>query len=151
MKPKPKKHFWYERGRAQAAGKKWYFTGRPCRHHHVAERQVSNRTCGACLRRSDGQPKKPVYHPVLLASWIDPNSTDPRRVEHALRIIMKRTARWVQYQGAAQFAHRHGIRRGQHVDGLARVNLPEDFYGTDGLPLTGRQYLLGPWFVDDGA
>lgn len=34
---------------ADAAGAKWYFTGKPCKNGHVAPRAVSNRCCKTCL------------------------------------------------------------------------------------------------------
>ena len=36
---------------ARESGHKWYFTGKPCKHGHVARRQVSNRTCEACAHQ----------------------------------------------------------------------------------------------------
>jgi len=36
------------RAEARARGLKQYFTGRPCKHGHVAPRQVVNSTCTAC-------------------------------------------------------------------------------------------------------
>jgi hypothetical protein len=38
------------RAEAKAKGLKRYFTGKPCKHGHVAERQVSNATCVECER-----------------------------------------------------------------------------------------------------
>lgn len=35
---------------ARAKGLKRYFTGKPCKHGHVALRNVANKTCMACLR-----------------------------------------------------------------------------------------------------
>jgi hypothetical protein len=133
--------------KARAAGKKWYFTGRPCRHLHVTLRQTANRTCGACLRRSDGQPKQPAYLPELLSSWIDPKSNDPRRVENALRIIMKRVQRWQQYGRAAETSRAMGLRRGQSE----YVKVPDDFYSADGVALTARGYIVGPWHAPAGS
>jgi HrpA-like RNA helicase len=37
------------RAQAKEQGIKRYYTGKPCKHGHVAERQVSNHTCIACL------------------------------------------------------------------------------------------------------
>lgn len=37
-----------KRSDAIACGAKWYFTGKPCKHGHVAKRQVSNKSCWAC-------------------------------------------------------------------------------------------------------
>lgn len=36
------------RAAAIAAGLKWYFTGKPCKHGHVAQRQVSSKGCSEC-------------------------------------------------------------------------------------------------------
>ena len=38
------------RAEAKALGLKHYFTGAPCRHGHVAKRQVSSRVCMECAR-----------------------------------------------------------------------------------------------------
>jgi len=38
------------RAEAKAKGLKRYFTGKPCKHGHVAERQVYNATCVVCER-----------------------------------------------------------------------------------------------------
>jgi hypothetical protein len=38
------------RDEAKALGLKHYFTGAPCRHGHVAKRQVSSRVCMECAR-----------------------------------------------------------------------------------------------------
>lgn len=39
-----------KRAAAQASGLKRYFTGKPCKHGHVAERQVSDKQCLDCKR-----------------------------------------------------------------------------------------------------
>jgi hypothetical protein len=38
---------------AKALGRKRYFTGKPCKHGHVAERQVPNGNCCECKRAYD--------------------------------------------------------------------------------------------------
>ena len=38
------------RTEAKAKGLRFYFTGKPCKHGHVAERQVFNATCVECER-----------------------------------------------------------------------------------------------------
>jgi 5-methylcytosine-specific restriction endonuclease McrA len=43
---------------ALAAGSTRYFTGKPCKHGHVAERLVSNRSCCECLKLA----KRRAYH-----------------------------------------------------------------------------------------
>ena len=39
-----------ERAEAKAKGLRFYFTGKPCKHGHVAEREVLNATCVECER-----------------------------------------------------------------------------------------------------
>jgi hypothetical protein len=38
------------RAEAKALGLKRYFTGKPCKHGHVCERYVDNKTCARCIR-----------------------------------------------------------------------------------------------------
>ena len=38
------------RAEAKAKGLRFYFTGKPCKHGHVAERVVLNATCVECER-----------------------------------------------------------------------------------------------------
>lgn len=47
------------RRQAIEAGEKFYFTGRPCRHGHIAARYVS---CGACLPCHQGIEYSAEYH-----------------------------------------------------------------------------------------
>ncbi|MDB1108077.1 hypothetical protein [Pseudomonas extremaustralis] len=39
-----------ERSEAKAAGEKFYFTGKPCRHGHIDRRQTSNGICYTCSK-----------------------------------------------------------------------------------------------------
>ena len=41
------------RAEAKAKGLKRYFTGKPCKHGHVAERQLFNATCVKCQRAAN--------------------------------------------------------------------------------------------------
>ena len=50
MAPKPQ-----ERAKAKVEGKTRYYTGRPCKNGHVAERQTSNGTCVVCLQNRNSQ------------------------------------------------------------------------------------------------
>lgn len=50
MAPKPQ-----ERAKAKAEGKTRYYTGKPCKHGHVAERQTSNGTCTVCSQNRNSQ------------------------------------------------------------------------------------------------
>jgi hypothetical protein len=38
---------------AKAKGLHFYFTGKPCKHGHVAKRQVLNATCVECQRAAN--------------------------------------------------------------------------------------------------
>lgn len=38
------------RNAAMNAGLEWYFTGRPCKHGHVAERKTKNGSCRECMQ-----------------------------------------------------------------------------------------------------
>jgi hypothetical protein len=42
---------------AKARGLKRYFTGKPCKHGHVAERRTANRVCMECRRLYDKSPE----------------------------------------------------------------------------------------------
>jgi len=42
-----------ERWQAMAEGKSTYFTGKPCKHGHICERQTDNKTCLECSRASN--------------------------------------------------------------------------------------------------
>lgn len=44
-----------ERAAAKAAGETVYFTGRPCKHGHVAQRQTASGTCLECCKRLQRQ------------------------------------------------------------------------------------------------
>jgi hypothetical protein len=44
-----------ERAAAKAAGEVTYFTGRPCKHGHVAQRQTDSGTCLECCKRIQRQ------------------------------------------------------------------------------------------------
>jgi len=44
-----------ERAAAKAAGELTYFTGRPCKHGHVAQRQTGSGTCLECCKRIQRQ------------------------------------------------------------------------------------------------
>src|SRR2546421_4578976 len=45
------------RKEAKTQGLQWYFTGKPCKHGHVAERLLSNGGCRVCLSH-----RRDVWH-----------------------------------------------------------------------------------------
>lgn len=49
------------RAEALALGLSRYFTGKPCKHGHVAERSVSSRSCVECLRLRQATPEVKEY------------------------------------------------------------------------------------------
>lgn len=58
---------------ARSRGLKRYYTGAPCKHGHLAERQVSNKTCFAC-------------HSVKASKYL--------QTQAGRAIILRRVARW---------------------------------------------------------
>lgn len=57
------------------AGKTRYFTGKPCRHGHIAERMVSSSNCCECLRI-----RRPLYESAYNPSNAKLyNATSPKR------------------------------------------------------------------------
>ena len=48
----------HTRAEAKAQGATRYYTGQPCKHGHVAERQTSNATCVVCLSISHSKWQK---------------------------------------------------------------------------------------------
>lgn len=65
---------------AQASGLKRYFTGKPCKHGHVAERLVSDRKCIDCanIDSSKWAKENPDRVAVKRANWIKNNPTKHR-------------------------------------------------------------------------
>lgn len=72
------------RAEARTLGLTRYFTSRPCKRGHVAERYVSNLTCSACdLIKSKTWNGA---HPQYVQSWRAQLSADPFSPENSLRI-----------------------------------------------------------------
>lgn len=61
------------RALAVAAGEKWYFTGKPCKHGHIALRQVSNKGCRECSA-------------ISFAKWEDANRAERAAEKKAWRL-----------------------------------------------------------------
>jgi Recombination endonuclease VII len=57
---------------AKAAGLTRYFTGKPCKHGHVSDRDVSSHTCGECLR-------------IKQAEWVKANPEKRREADRKHR------------------------------------------------------------------
>jgi len=58
---------------AEALGLKRYFTGKPCKHGHVAERFVSTRWCCECAASANKTPEKKAYYRAKNAEWAQVN------------------------------------------------------------------------------
>lgn len=54
---------------ARAQGLRWYFTGKPCKYGHIAERGVSHGVCRECNRLTGSNADKRVYR----AEWAKQN------------------------------------------------------------------------------
>jgi 5-methylcytosine-specific restriction endonuclease McrA len=75
---------------AKAKGDRWYFTGKPCNHGHIAARFVSS--CGSCVTCSGLRSRK----------WVEDNR------ERALSLARARTAKYVATHPEAKDAWRKG-------------------------------------------
>ena len=73
---------------AVAAGEKYFFTGKPCKHGHVVERYVGNGGCVQCLR-----PKSPTQLAVI------PEPRGEILVPSSDRTELQRTRIEIQRQG----------------------------------------------------
>jgi len=54
-----------ERAKAKAEGRKVYFTGRPCKHGHIAERKTASGACGICHRMAQEKWDRKRRHPTV--------------------------------------------------------------------------------------
>ena len=57
---------------AKAAGRARYFTGKPCKHGHVAERFVSNGGCITCYKMRTAKPPRGQCR--IPAGWTIPET-----------------------------------------------------------------------------
>ena len=102
-----------------------YFTGKPCKHGHIAEKLLSNRTCVKCLlikKRIRGQ-RSDVKHNNLkrLNAWDTPAKHLARTRKRQAKQL-QRTPSWdpdahliiAKYQLAAMLTQASGIPH--HVD-----------------------------------
>lgn len=70
------------RKEATAAGMKRYYTGKPCKHGHVSERQTSNGTCVECA-----SSKKSEYYKTNQSKRQEHNSRYYKKNEEAIRQV----------------------------------------------------------------
>lgn len=78
------------RSNAAAAGLRNYFTGEPCKHGHVAEREVSSRTCRECIRLKSRaymarrRESDPLFKKMALArikAWKEANPEKAKKAD----------------------------------------------------------------------
>ena len=78
-----------ERHEAKLAGKTRYFTGKPCKYGHIAERYVSTKTCVVCARKNVAEWYKENLCRVLAynAKWMaeNPEKVKAHRRSHRAR------------------------------------------------------------------
>src|SRR5262245_39952947 len=76
------------RGAAKAAGRVRYFTGRPCKWGHIAERIVSSGRCVECNR--EFQRERRAQNPELArAQWRAWAARNPDKLQGAARLRVK--------------------------------------------------------------
>ena len=78
---------------AKAQGLLHYYTGKPCKHGHIAERLVSTRHCCACDIARDQRPERKAQNAANNAAWNIANSERAAANKAAYRAANKeRTA-----------------------------------------------------------
>ena len=104
-----------------------YFTGEPCKHGHIAEKLLSNRTCIKCLLiKKHERAQKPDVKASDLARLNKHNKANPEmhlaRTRKRQAALLQRVPKWdpnahlivAKYQLAAMLTHETGIIH--HVD-----------------------------------
>ena len=83
------------RKQAQEQGTKWYYTGKPCKHGHISDRQVVNQRCRMCGAMKNAQNCKRWYEEqgrdqVMTAAkdWVKRNPERRKEIanKHAKKI-----------------------------------------------------------------
>lgn len=104
-----------------------YFTGKPCKHGHIAEKLLSNRTCIECqLKRKSDWGNQPHIKTASIARANAHNKANPEmhlaRTRKRQAALLKRVPKWdpdahlivAKYQLAAMLSQAAGIPH--HVD-----------------------------------
>lgn len=89
------------RSEAITKGLKWYFTGKPCKHGHISKRQVANKSCHECNKKS-------------FAKWESSNLSQ--------RAARKRNARKLNPDRAREVARLWRLATPQKQKEMARKN-----------------------------
>lgn len=86
---------------AKESGLTWYFTGKPCKHGHIAKRQLVNGTCFECVsvyhkerRKSDPEFVAAVSARVRAYKAKDPSEYNRKR--RARRTMSESDRRWIE-------------------------------------------------------
>ena len=104
---------------ARKAGLTRYFTGKPCKHGHVAERLVSNRRCTICSVESSTAWKKEHRSQATSSSkvWRDSNREHVREVK---RIWNTAHPEWQKARSRKWFLANKDRANQQHYAWVAR-------------------------------
>jgi len=102
------------RQQARTQGLKWYFTGKPCKHGHIAERQTANGSCRTCGAAGNADKCRRWYYEkgreqVIAAAVISQRVNRPRRYHsdpsyRAVHRMRSRLRKVLTGQGAAKSA-----------------------------------------------
>jgi hypothetical protein len=108
------------------AGLKRYFTGKPCKHGHVAERMVSNGCCVECLNGRRRRDQAKIYAGVKAWKHAHSERTRDQRRQYATRHPEALRAKAARYRAGhieqvrAADAERQRIRRSADPEAARR-------------------------------
>ena len=127
-----------ERSKAKALGERFYFTGKPCKHGHIAKRYTDKGTCCECMAidfekkkdfrlaqmKANYESKKEEYS-ARMCDWREKNKHKQAAYSSKKRAeMLLRTPKWLDdhaFQKIEEFyytAHMLGMHTGEqyHVD-----------------------------------
>lgn len=86
---------------ARASGLTWYFTGKPCKHGHVAKRQLVNGTCFGCVSVYHKERRKtdPTFVAAVTArvqAFKDKDPEEYNRKRRARRVTLASDRKWIE-------------------------------------------------------
>ena len=137
---------------ANEQGLKFYFTGKPCKNGHIAERQVSNRSCCMCLSENYKKWYSTGYSEYCsknknkirknASSWLQKNK-DKANAKTAMRRALKiqRTPKWLDKEDQWLINEAYSLAQ-------LRTNLFKTLWTVDHIvPLNGETVsgLHVPW------
>lgn len=120
---------------AKMQGAKQYFTGHPCKHGHIAKRDVSDRSCYECklIKAAVWKHKNPEKHAAANTKWGKENRLLAHRTQLKMRARDPKMY-WARstFQNAKKRAERKGIPFDLTLEYI--YNLPEStcpVFGTE--------------------